>query len=364
MKILFTHELFPPYTVGGGEIYSETLVKELIKRGVDVTVAAGAWCENKYEIWKGIPVYRINLSPSRYLFNVKAYFALKKIIKEVKPDIVHATTYHAAMPACLVSRLYKKPIVLSVLSLFLKGWFHHFNPIYSSFYYLFERLVFSFPYDKIIALDYAAYYNLEKIGLKKKTVVIPHPIKTEIFKSKRKHHDKFVIGTVGRLDGPTKRIDIFIKLVERIQKKYDVRFLAVGKCDKNLKRTLKDKGVDVVDEVPHEKVVDYLNKIDILIGQGMAIKEGMACGCVTLLNENIPLLRNFHKLEIDAGVMLAGDNIKIVESILEDPRQFKEIAKKASKFVKDNYSIDEVIPKYIKLYEGVITKRQGKKYEN
>jgi len=357
--MLFTYELFSPYIVGGGEIYSETLIKELIKRGVDVTVAAGAWCENKFEIWEEIPVYRINLYPTRYSFNIKAFFALKKIIRQVNPDIIHANTYHAAIPASLISRQFKVPIVLSVLSLLLENWFKYFNPIYSSFYYLFERLVFSFPYDKIIALDYAGYYNLEKIGLKKKTIVIPHPIKTKIFKLKRKRHDKIVIGTVGRLDGSTKRIDLFIKLVERIQKKYDVRFLAVGKCDKNLKRTLKGKGIDVVDEVPHEKVVDYLNKIDILIGQGMVIKEGMACGCITLLNENIPLLRNFHKPEIDEGIMFAGDNFKIIESILENPKHFKKIGKNASKFVNDNYSIEKVIPKYIKLYEDVISTFKG-----
>lgn len=353
--MLFVYELFPPYVVGGGEIYSETLVRELIKRGVDVTVVAGAWCKNKYEVWEDIPVYRINLSPNRYSFNIKAFFALKQIIKKIKPDIIHANTYHAAMPAYLISNFYRKPIVLSVLSLILEDWFRYFNPIHASFYYSFERFIFSLPYDKIIALDYAGYCNLERIGLKEKTVIIPHPIETKIFKPKREQHDKFVIGTVGRLYGQTKRTDLFIKLTEEIRKKYDVRFLAVGKCDKNLEITLKKKGIDHVDEVPHEKVVDYLNKIDIFIGQGMIVKEAMACGCIVLLNEDIPLLRNFHKPEIDAGVMFAGDNVKIIESILENPEHYKKIGKKASKFVNDNYSVDKIIPKYIKLYEDVIS---------
>jgi len=355
MRILFTHELFLPYMTGGGEIYSEMLIKELMKRGIDVIVVAGAWCKNKYEFWEGIPVYRINLSPTRYSFNIKSFFALKKIIKKVKPDIIHANTYHAAIPASLISRLYKVPIVLSVLSLFLDEWSNYFNSIYSTFYYFFERLIFSLPYDKIIALDYAGYYNLDKIGLKKKTIIIPHPIDTEIFKPKRKHHDEFVIGTVGRLYGPTKKTDLFIKLVEEIRKKHDVRFLAVGKFDKNLESILRDKGINLIGEVPHEKVVDYLNEIDIFIGQGLAAKEAMACECITLLNEDTPLFLNYHKPEIDAGVMLAGDNLKIIESILENPKKFKEIAKKASKFINDNYSIDKIIPKYIKLYEDVIS---------
>ncbi len=251
--------------------------------------------------------------------------------------------------------MYKVPIVVSVLSLYLEDWFKYFNPVYAGFFYFFERLVFSFPYDKIIALDHAGYYNLDRIGLKEKTVIIPHPIDTEMFAPKRKHHDEIGIGTVGRLYGPTKKTELFIKLVESIRKKYDVRFLAVGKCDKNLEHVLRDKGVDLIGEIPHEKVVDYLNKIDIFIGQGLAAKEAMSCGCITILNEPVPVFLNYHKPEIDAGVMFAGDHIKIIESVLEDPKHFKRIAKKASHFVNDNYSIDKVIPKYIKLYKHVIS---------
>ncbi len=353
LKVLFTHELFPPYTVGGGEIYSETLVKELIKRGVDVTVAAGAWCENKYEIWEGIPVYRINLSPSRYLFNVKAYFALKKIIKEVKPDIVHATTYHAAMPACLVSHLYKKPIVLSILSLYLKEWFHHFNPIYSSFYYLFERSVFSFPYDKIIALDYAAYYNLCGLGLKKKSIVNEHHIDTGLFKPKDRKRNKFVVGaSVTNVPTYKRNINIFVSLAERLKKKYDLEFLLVGMPDNS------QGDVKSVGQVPHNEMPKYFNKMNVFIGEGIAAREAMVCGCIAVLIEPTEWLIRFHKKEIEEGLMLYGDHEKIIERLLSNPDEFKSLSKRSVEFIRKTYPKEKIMSKIIDVYEELIKKKR------
>ena len=41
MRILLVHELFPPYGIGGGEIYVETLYKELLRFGHDVFLVVG-----------------------------------------------------------------------------------------------------------------------------------------------------------------------------------------------------------------------------------------------------------------------------------------------------------------------------------
>lgn len=354
MKILFTHELFSPYIAGGGEIFCEAIVKEMIKSGIDVTVVAGAWDKSRFEYFEGIPIYRVNLSPFRYSFNIKGLFALKKLIKKIDPDLIHSNTYHAAIPSSIISRLHKCPIVLSVHSLFLESWFRYFNPITSSAYYLFEKFLFKFPFDKIVALDWGVFHNLCRLGLKDKTVMIPHPIDVNMFTPKRKPHAKIIIGTVGRLYGATKRTYLFVKLVERIQKKYDVRFLAVGKCDKILEQTLRDKGIGVIGEVPHSQVSDYYNQIDIFIGQGMSVKEAMACGCVAILNESTPLFLRYHKEEIENNLLFTGDILDNVTKLLENPSLMRNISRKGVKFIRENYSIDRIIPKTIKVYESVL----------
>jgi len=355
LKILVNHELFPPYTAGGGEIYCETVVKELIKRGIDVTVVAGAWEKNKFEEWDGIPVYRIDLFPTRYSFNIKNYFALKKAVKEVKPDIIHAYTYHSAIPANLISRLYDKPIVLTVLSLYLEEWFNYFNPIYSSFFYLFERSILSLPYDKIIAIDYGGYCNLKRIGLKEKAVLIHTPINTKIFKPKREQHTKPVIGTIAaNLSRSPKGMNKFISLIKQIRNRYDVEILVAGKHNEKLRKKFSKLGINIIPFVPHEKVAEYLNKIDIFVGQGMAAREAMACGCITILDDPITLFSRYHKPEIDAGFMLTGDHFKLIESILENQKYFKKNARRALGFIDNNFSVNAVISKIIKVYNNVL----------
>ena len=109
MKVLFTHELFSPYIPGGGEVWVENVVSELVKRNIDVLVVAGAWEKTKLDVYKNIQVYRVNLSPTRYSFNLKAFFALKKMVKKFKPDIIHANTYHSGIPASIISRIFNIP---------------------------------------------------------------------------------------------------------------------------------------------------------------------------------------------------------------------------------------------------------------
>ncbi len=354
MKVLFTHELFPPFSVGGGEVYCETIVRELVKRGIDVTVVAGSWKESKFEYYEGIPIYRVNFLPSRYFFNVKAFPFLLKVIKKINPDIINAVTYHSAIPAYFASRFFNKPIVLSVLSLFLEEWFRYFSSIRAAIYYFFERLIFSMPYNRIIALDYGALYNLKRMGLEKKSIFIPHPINTSMFYQKRVKHTKPVVGTIAaNLSGPTKGTETFISVVEKIKNKYDVDFLVVGNCEKNLKEKFAKLGIEVIPKVPHEKVAEYLNKIDIFIGQGMVAREALACGCLTILNNPTPLLKRYHKPEIEAGIMFVGDPIKIVKQILEMPRKFNSIRQKSFRFIHKNYSTNAVIKKIIEVYEDL-----------
>jgi hypothetical protein len=123
MKVLFTKELFSPYIAGGGEIYSENIVRGLMKQGIKVQVVAGSWGKSKFENYKGIPVHRVNLWPTRYSFNVKGYLPLLNVAKKFRPDIIHSNAPQASFPAFLVSRQLGIPHVVSVHFLFLEEWF-------------------------------------------------------------------------------------------------------------------------------------------------------------------------------------------------------------------------------------------------
>ena len=113
MKICIITNLFKPYSVGGAESYAETIAKELAKENKVVVITTRAFSglnslKPSVENQNGLQIYRfypINIYFNYYLkrypawikplwhiidiWNPHSYFAVKKIIKKEKPDIVH-----------------------------------------------------------------------------------------------------------------------------------------------------------------------------------------------------------------------------------------------------------------------------------
>ena len=354
MKVLFTHELFSPYIVGGGEIYCELLVRGLLKKGIDVTVVAGSWEKSKFEIWEGIPIHRVNLFPSRYLFNIKNLIKLKEVSKKIKPDLIHANTYHSAMPASIIGKIHKKPVVLSTHSFFLTDWFQCFNPIYAAAFYTFERLMYKFPFDNIICLDWGIYDKLCALGMEDKLSLVPHPVDVSKFKPNRKKNDKITIGSVSRFYDVTKKLDSFFEAIEKFSGRKNVDFLAVGPYTKKQEEFFRKNNIKFTGKVPYSEIPKYLNEIDIFIGQGMAAKEAMSTGCATVLNKAIPRFTGYHRTEIKEGAMLSGNTLDIVEDLLNNPEKINKLSKKSVNFIRENYSLEKIVERVIEVYEKIL----------
>jgi len=354
MKVLFTHELFPPYVVGGGEIYCENIVKSLIKEEIDVMVVAGGWTKSKFEHYNKIPIYRVSLWPIRYSFNIKGFFALERLIKKFKPHILHANAPNSCVPASILSKFFRIPLVVSVHFLFAEEWYRYFNPFKSTLFYYLEKLVFKFHYNQLIALDRWVYYNLCKLGLQGKAVLIPHPIDTRKFKPKRKKLDTITIGTVTTLSGATKGADILLNIIKKIQAKFDVDFCIVGPYSLKQKKAFEKVGIKLIGRIPHSQIHQYFNKIDVFIGHGMSAKEAIACGCFTLLNEPTKRLLLYHKDEIENGVMHVGNHVEIISKILRRPSLLRKNIKKQVQFIEENYSMNKIIKKLVALYRTLV----------
>ena len=334
-------------------MWAETIVRELKKRGIDVYVVAGSPGKSKEEKFDGILIQRVNLFPTRYSFNIKGIFALDKAVKKFKPDVIHASVYNSAIPASIVGMKHKIPVVISLHNIFLGEWFNYYNPLIAAFGYVFERILFKFPYDRIMALDWCGVKNCGKIGLKKNVVLIPHPIDTDFYKlKKRKKKDKLVIGTAITAT-KAKRNDIFFSLAKSMRNNPKVRFQAFGRYGRDIERQIIDAGIKPLGTLPDSKMADAFNDLDVYIGQGMAAKEAMACGCVTLLNQGTRRLRLYHKPELEAGAMLQGNHRKIIEDLISSRKKREKIGLKASEFIRKNYSKDKVMDQIIKLYRDM-----------
>lgn len=105
MKILYLADDFPPISFGGGGVVAYNLAKEMARRGNEIFVITTVQNreQEKKEIFNGLTVYRI-YSNYPHPYFLKSYISLynpftipkiKKIAREIKPDIVHSHHIHS-----------------------------------------------------------------------------------------------------------------------------------------------------------------------------------------------------------------------------------------------------------------------------
>jgi glycosyltransferase involved in cell wall biosynthesis len=170
MKILLVCENYYPH-LGGAEVVFQNLAERLAKRGDQVTVITQLLPgTKKKEIINGTRILRINSFNSRYLFT---FFSIFRIIKEARQsDIIQTTTFNAAFPSWLASKISRRPVVLTVHEVWTGRWQEvtGYPPLKSKIHDLLERSIYLFPFDRYICVSEATRKDLLK--------VIRHPNKT------------------------------------------------------------------------------------------------------------------------------------------------------------------------------------------
>lgn len=135
MRVLIATHFYPPGHIGGTEVLTSGLARELLAAGLDVhVVCAEDWATaDDYriratdDVVDGVPVrrYRFNwmMAPEvfRYLYNnpeVARYFAA--LLDELKPDVLHITSLYTLSASIIeVARQRGIPIVLSATDFWL-----------------------------------------------------------------------------------------------------------------------------------------------------------------------------------------------------------------------------------------------------
>jgi glycosyltransferase involved in cell wall biosynthesis len=151
-RFLFVLEYFPPH-VGGVEVLFDELTAELARRGYEVEVITSADARApRHEVRNGVTVHRIAVPAfaRRYLFMI---LALPRAIRAARgADLVHTTTYNAAIPAWIAARLARKPIVITAHEVFGRQWqeMPGMNRLLGWGYRLFESIVLRLGYAHVI----------------------------------------------------------------------------------------------------------------------------------------------------------------------------------------------------------------------
>ena len=157
-------EHFFPF-VGGVSTVFEELGKQLVARGHEVTVVTVRLPGTPArEVWQGMTVERVNTPPfsRRYWFTIAALPTLWRLART--SDIIHTTTYNAALPAWLVARLQRKPVVITVHEVWGKRWLTYplARPV-AWLYQLIERLIVALPYTAMVTVSDATARDLRAL---------------------------------------------------------------------------------------------------------------------------------------------------------------------------------------------------------
>ncbi len=212
MKILFVLENFYP-KIGGVETLFLQLATALIEKGHSVTVfTSGAKNVAASENYQGIDIVRTSYS-NRYLFTFFSFIKCIRLSKSV--DIIHTTSFNAAVPAYLAAKVNRKKVLITFHEAWSKLWFT--LPQMSKFakwaHYLFEKWILTFKFDPFVAVSHFTESALLEAGVEPSRIkMIYNGLDYEEYSSldvNQKNHDYLFYGRVGISKG----VDLIMEAV-------------------------------------------------------------------------------------------------------------------------------------------------------
>ncbi len=152
MKIVFVVEHFRPY-VGGVEQLFGSLADALVSKGHTVVVVTSRYRSDlpKEEQLGLLKIVRTGRS--RFWFTLLGLFS---IIREIsKAQLVHTTSYNAALPAWIAARLCRKPVIITFHEVWDKLWLTlpYLNMLQRWGFYFFEKLIIKLNFNAFIGVS-------------------------------------------------------------------------------------------------------------------------------------------------------------------------------------------------------------------
>jgi glycosyltransferase involved in cell wall biosynthesis len=320
----------------------------------------------------GIVVHELNFTN---IFSVFAnFYKFYLIIAKFKPDIIQGWMYLGNLFACFARLFYARTAKLffgirqSLGHIFVNKW--------STLVIVFLGALFSRKADEIIYNSVAGKNDHEKYGyVKKNSIIIDNGVDTEVFCPVSNNHDllcdelgishhSFLIGTIGRLH-PVKDYQTFIKAADIMVSLNDkTHFIMVGSNLDNDNKFFKDliklypKLKERVHLLGQRTDIPYImSSLDIFtncsLSEGVSncLGEALSCGVICVATD----AGDARRIIGDVGIVVPTRNPqelalawqKVIGFSQEKRVEYSRLARQK---IKQQYSLEQMISNYKKIY--------------
>ncbi len=313
-----------------------------------------------------IPLFKINGPLFKY--DLFAYLKLKKIVKRIKPDIIHSALWAANIFARLISKQLNIPIICD-----LHSNFEHDKQI---------RQILEKPFINM-ANKYIAVSTTTKIGFEKtfnttiKPTIILNGIDSKATRQKSLNNtitrkkvgfvkNDFIIGTVGRLV-KIKRQDLLIKSFAQACNQIpnnNLKLCIIGDGPKynDLLKLVKKVNIEnkvvftgqQIDVYKYYKLFDCFALSSSSEGLSIALLEALSFGLPIITTSNIKT-HDVIKNNINGFIVTPSNNINnLTKSILKlylNPKLLSKIKINNMELVTSKFSITQTARMYQEQYQ-------------
>lgn len=381
-----------PEVKGGEERFLKYFSDFLENRNIRFTIISSITrSDNPHVIGVGIRPFRlplVGLTPYSLLFSLIAGMRIILMNKHRSFSLIHSIdTGYSGLAGLFASKVLGLKFIvhshccraraLGLIVLLRSGMTKHFISPYERFESFIDKIV-SRNADLVMVVSNEIKQYISHLRVpSEKIVTIPMGIKTSCFESEPKDRKEvrcelgipesaFVIGYIGRIETPNKRLDTLVKAFSIIRNRTYMNsyLLIVGNSDhKKLENRVKKMGISSVILTGFRKDIGrMLAALDVFVlpslseGCPFSLLEAMAAG-KAIATSDIPSLREIVENGKEALLFDPKDVSALVRALsrLYHERDLREkLGEKAKKKVRQ-YEKDSVLKKILVIYEKTVS---------
>lgn len=294
-----------------------------------------------------------------YLWSI--FNSFRKLMREGwRPDIIHAHVFSAGVPAIILGKIYKIPVVITEhWTGFPRHTLGKFDTLKARF--AMNRAKVILPVSKDLEKAIKAY------GIKNRFEIVPNVVNTKIFyPSSQKANNKIKKMLFVALLTPQKGVPYLLQALAQLKQKRQDFVLDIvgdgpsrGKYEKLSKELGLEKVIKFHGLKTKLEIAEFMRNSDFFVQPslcetfGVVYIEAMACG-KPIIATQLPVLQE--KINKNIGILVPPKNIEALTSAIEYMLDHYQdySPENISQYAKENFSYEAVGRKLNKIYKEIV----------